>query len=81
MSQDTYTAIYIIIYIYINIYFLMYLDFIQAWRIEKQFLSFLGRGGSTEGVSEEVKTLEEAPPPLKDLLPRTVNKICSFPIL
>ena len=40
---------------------------------------FGGWGGGGRGVSEEVETLGEAPPPY-DRLPTTVN-ICSFPIL
>ena len=63
---------------------LIYSDFIQAWRIEKHVSdSSLGVGGGVgcqrkseggEGMSEEVETLGEAPPPLNDLLPRTVKK-------
>ena len=33
----------------------------------------VGGGGGGSGVSEEIETLGEAPPPLNDRLPRTVN--------
>ena len=57
------------------------LDFIQAWRIEKnESGSSFGGGGE---VSEEVETFGELKlplclPPLNDRLPRAVNNIMQF---
>ena len=53
-------------------------NFIQAWRIEKHESANSFFGGRREGISEEVETLGEAPPPFNDRLPRAVKNYAVF---